>query len=900
MIPVWIIILICVLYLALLFWIAYYGDKMSRLKSLINNPIIYALSLTTYCTAWTFYGSVGKASTSGISFLATYLGPVILAPLWVILFKKIIRICKKEKISSISDFIATRYGKDKFLGNLLTLMIFIFIIPYISIQLRAISTTFNILLDSTTKSVVTKETAIVVVIIMSIFIILFGTRNSGTKERNEGMVSVIAFESVFKLVAFITVSIYVVFVVFNGFEDIFSQAFKKNMLVSVNNIKESLEGGYWDWFMLIILSFLVFILLPRQFHLMALENKDEKHLNTASWIFPLYLFAITFFVIPIAIAGKLYFGESTFSPDIYLLHFPMQTGNNLLATLVFLGGFAAATGMIIVETIAISTMLSNNILIPLVVNYFKVFKKLKIQQAILFCKRISIPIVLFAAYFYMVVIGDDYPLVEVGLISFVGIVQLAPSFFGGLFWRNANKTGTIMGLVVGCIIWLFTLLYPTFIRSGILGDISVISDGLFGFSLLRPYAFLGLEGLNRISHGFFWSISFNTFFYVTGSLMFFPKGIEIQQANKFLDYNNDIDNKKIRNRFKEIYFYQLYELVIKFIGLDNTNLAINKYPKKYQNNEIIDIDFVDYIENTLSDYIGNISSRIIISKLLNEEPLSREELLKVLAETKDAISQSKLLAIKSDELESAQKHLLITNEKLKEIDHLKDEFILTISHELRTPITSIQLLSEMLYKDPELYAEKSKVFLKTIVKESERLSSLIDDTLLYEQLELGSINWQFDDYSIEQIINDTIESVAPIIKKLDITISRPTFDSKLIVYADKIHLERVFINLFMNAIKFRNPENAIHAIKITYKVNSHFLILSIEDNGIGIAKENLKKIFKTFVQVENKKQKNKPKGSGLGLSIITKILHRHQGTIEVESKLDRYTRFLITLPIKKN
>lgn len=899
MIPIWVIILICAIYLALLFWIAYYGDKKAATKSIINSPVIYALSLTTYCTAWTFYGSVGKASTDGISFLATYLGPIILCPLWIFLFKKIIRISKKEKISSISDFIATRYGKDKFLGNLITVMIFLFIIPYISIQLRAISTTFNILIKNTTEGFLHNETALIVVVLMSLFIILFGTRNKSNVERNEGMVAVIAFESIFKLIAFISIAVYVIFFVFDGFQDIFSQASTKNMLAAIGDIKQSLEGGYWDWIMLIILSFLVFILLPRQFHLLALENKNEDHVQTASWVFPLYIFAITLFVIPIAIAGKVYFVDTLFSPDIYVLHFPMQTGNNLLATLVFLGGFAAATGMIIVETIAVSRMLSNNIIIPIVVGRIKALKTSKIQQTILFCKRISIPVVLFSAYAYMIIIGEDYPLVEIGLISFVGIVQLAPSFFGGLFWKNANKAGTFAGLVIGFIIWYFTLLYPTFIRSGFVGNVSVLSDGLFGVSALKPYAFLGLEGLNKISHGFFWSIFFNLIFYVLGSLIILPKGIELQQANKFIDSLDDFDSSRFRNKYNQIQFYQLYELVIKFLGAETTNNAVNKYIKTYQNYDTVEIEFIDYMENILSDFIGNISARIVISKLLNEEPLSRNELVKILEETKEAISHGKQLEIKSEELEGIQKSLVLTNKKLKEIDNLKDEFILTISHELRTPITSIRLLSEMLYTDPEQYKEQSEVFLKTIVQESERLSNLIDDTLLHEQLELGNLNWAFKNCDIYQLISNTIETVKPIAEKLNILIINNILTEKIEVYADKIHLERVFINIFMNAIKFYDQKKYTHFIHITYTLNKDTIQICVEDNGIGIARENQQKIFNTFVQIQDETLKAKPKGSGLGLSIVSKIIQRHKGSIAVESTLKKHSKFFITLPINR-
>ncbi|TPN82981.1 ATP-binding protein [Aquimarina algicola] len=902
MISLWLIILICVVYLGVLFWVAYYGDKKSAKKSIVNNYFVYALSLTTYFTAWSFYGNVGKVATSGISFITTYIGPVVLSPLWIMLFKKIIRVCKREKISSISDFIATRYGKDKFLGNLMTIMIFIFIIPYISIQLKAISTSFHILIDASDQNVISNKIPLIIAIIMSIFVILFGTRNTRSEQVNEGMVSVIAFEAIFKLIAFIIVGVYVTYFIFNGFGDIFSQAAEKDILGPVVNIQDSLEGGYWDWFSLIILSFFVFMLLPRQFHLIALENKNEEHVEKASRIFPLYLLAITLFVVPIAIAGNLYFAGTGFNADSYVLRFPIERGNNILATLVFLGGFSAATGMIIVETIAISKMLSDHIFIPLLLDNLKVFSTTKLQQTIAFCKKISIPIVLLSAYAYTVVIGEDYPLVETGLISFVGIVQLAPSFFGGLFWKKANRTGTILGIVAGFCIWFYTLLFPAFIQSGLIQNTSIISDGLFNIALLKPYALFGLDNLNNISHGFFWSITFNVFLYITGSLFTIPKGIEIQQANKYIDIK-DPNEYRFRNRYKKVYFYQLYELIIKFIGSEETNIYIDQYEKEYQkkynSKDILEIHFVDYMENILSDYIGNISARIAISKLLNEEPLNRKELIEILEETKDAITHSKALTIKSNELERIQKTLLESNEKLKEIDQIKDEFILTISHELRTPITSIRLLSEMLYNEPESYMDKKDVFLKTIIQESERLSDLIDDTLLQEKLELGQLKWEYDHYPIHELITNAVNAVLPISKDSGITVlNNIQNDNHTIVYADRKHLERVFINILVNAIKFNDPEKELQKIEVSLIKDQNSITICIEDNGIGIAKENHKKIFNTFVQVQNKRQKIKPKGSGLGLSIAKKIVEHHNGVLNVDSKIDRYTKFLITLPLK--
>ncbi len=898
MLPTWLIIGICIFYLVVLFGIAYSGDRKNKKNTFTQNSLIYALSLTTYCTVWTFYGSVGKASTSGISFLATYLGPILLSPLWIVLFKKIIRICKREKITSISDFIATRYGKNQLIGNIITIMTFLFIIPYISIQLRAISITFDILIDNTSPESVNTQTAFVIAVLMSIFIILFGTRNTSL-EQNKGMVSVIAFEAIFKLIAFLLVGIYIIYFVFDGFADIFSQAKTKGLLDSLNNIEDSLEGGYWDWFMLIVLSFLVFTLLPRQFHLIAIENTDEDHVDNASWIFPLYLLAITIFVIPIAVAGKIYFSNTTLAADSYVLHFPMSTGNNLLATIVFLGGLAAATGMIIVETIAISTMLSKNILIPIVVNYLKLFKTTKVQKVILFCRRISIPIVLFSSYFYMILIGEDYPLVEVGLISFVGIAQLAPSFFGGLFWKKATGLGTIIGMLVGFVIWFYTLLLPTLIRSGFLGDIELIHQGAFDIELLKPYALFGLEGLNKISHGFFWSISFNLFFYTLISLFTVRSGLEIQQANIFITPKMEFNAVRFRNKYEDVYFHQIHELVIRFLGFDKTKKAIEEYniknQKKYHHNDIVDIHFVDHMETSLSDSIGNISARIIISKLLNEAPLDKKEILGILEETKEAVSQSKELLIKSDELKKVQEKLLLSNEKLKEIDVLKDEFILTISHELRTPITSIRLLSAMLYNQPEVYKDKKDEFLKTIVQESDRLSSLIEDTLLQEKLDLGALNWDFQNYPVNLIVQNVIKSMLPIVQNASMTINFTPAKKDIIINADRIHLERVFINIITNAIKFRDDRKEKKEIKITV-IEKEVIQIMVQDNGIGIKNKDIDRIFQTFAQVKDVNKGIKPDGSGLGLSISKKIIEKHKGTIYAKSKPSQYTRLFINIP----
>ena len=367
-----VIIAVSFAYMAVLFGIAYYGDKRADQKrSIINNPYIYSLSIAVYCTAWTFYGSVGRAASTGVGFLPIYLGPTLMAAMWWLVLRKIIRIAKTYRITSIADFIGSRYGKSALLTGLVTVIAVIGILPYISLQLKAVATSFFIINQypdlvmpsQQIDQAFWKDSAFYIAMLLAAFTILFGTRHIDVSEHHEGMVAAIAFESVVKLCAFLAVGAFVTYGAFDGPADLFGQALQVPELAELMQFS-AMPGTYANWFALTILSMLAVFLLPRQFQVTVVENTDERHILKASWMFPLYLLIINIFVLPLALGGHLMFTGEAVDPDTYVLTIPMALNNEWLTLFVFIGGLSAATGMVIVATIALSTMISNELIMP--------------------------------------------------------------------------------------------------------------------------------------------------------------------------------------------------------------------------------------------------------------------------------------------------------------------------------------------------------------------------------------------------------------------------------------------------------------------------------------------------------------------------------------------------------
>ncbi len=514
-------------YLIFLFLVAHYAEKKDRSGSrLVSNPYVYSLSLAVYCTSWTFYGSVGKAANSGLSFLTIYLGPTLMAALWWIILRKIVYICKENRITTISDFIALRYGNSLFLSALVTFVAVVGITPYLGLQLKAIMTTFSILAG---KPEASHFAGWVIASLLGVFAIFFGAKSIDVSEKHSGLVFAVAFESAIKLIAFISVGICVTYGFFNGFTDIFDQI-KQSQYSTHMTLGSESHVSFLEWTSLTFLSMMAILFLPRQFQMSVVENSSYDHIKKAMWLFPLYLFLINIFVLPIAYGGLL-LGEPTGNADYFVLTIPLNQGVPMLALLAFIGGFSAATAMIIVESLALSTMVMNSFVIPAVwrMNAMKGF-----YVMILNTRRIVIVGLVFLGYAFAVYIGDFYSLVNIGLKSFEAVTIFAPAFLLGLYWKGGNKKGAIAGIIAGFTVWTYTLMIPALLKAGIISREGALGY-IFNFTFLNPEALFGLTGLDKWSHSLFWGLLLNLFFYVSVSIFTKQSDYETKQTMVFVD-----------------------------------------------------------------------------------------------------------------------------------------------------------------------------------------------------------------------------------------------------------------------------------------------------------------------------------------------------------------------------
>ncbi|PKO85267.1 MAG: histidine kinase, partial [Betaproteobacteria bacterium HGW-Betaproteobacteria-12] len=530
----WFVALLSSAYLALLFAVARFGDARADSGRSIISANVYALSLAVYCTSWTFFGSVGRATSGGLSFLTIYLGPTLML-LCVGVIVKMIRISKAYRITSIADFIASRYGKSQLLAGLVTVIAVIGVVPYIALQLKAVAASLDVLFAQSGHVVLFwgLDSTFLIAIVLALFTILFGTRHLDATERHEGMVAAIAFESVVKLVAFIAVGLFVTYGMFGGLSDLFERASASPELGKLLQLDAARAG---TWTALIVLSGLAIILLPRQFQIIVVENVDESHLKRAVWLFPLYLLLINVFVLPLAIGGLLHFDGQGVNPDTFVLTLPLARGAEALALLAFIGGLSAATGMVIVETIALSTMVCNDLAMPLLLRsrWLQPARRQDLSGLLIGIRRAAIALILLLGYVYFRAAGEAYALVGIGLISFSAVAQFAPALFGGMYWKQATRAGAVAGLMAGFAVWLYTLLLPSFAKSGWIGS-GFVEHGLFGIEWLKAQALFGLSGMDEISHCLWWSLLANFACYIAVSLNSTPDAVEASQAERFVD-----------------------------------------------------------------------------------------------------------------------------------------------------------------------------------------------------------------------------------------------------------------------------------------------------------------------------------------------------------------------------
>ncbi len=900
-----VVVTVALVYLGLLFAVAWWGDKRAdQGRSIIANPTIYALSMAVYCTTWTFYGSVGRAAVSGIGFLPVYLGPTLVMALGWFLLLKMVRIVKANRITSIADFISSRYGKSHRLGGLVTIIAVLGIIPYIALQLKAVSGTVSLLLsypdivmpDRSATMSVAADMSFYIALILAAFTIVFGTRHLDATERHEGMVAAIAFESSVKLVAFVTVGVFVTYGMYDGFGDIFEHIATHPELRRLVTAIPSGQG-YTGWFSLIILSGLAVLFLPRQFQVAVVENVNEAHLKRAAWLFPLYLLLINVFVLPIALGGLLHFSGQAVDADTFVLTLPMSQRQQGLTLLVFIGGLSAGTGMVIVETIALSTMVCNDLVMPLLLRRkaAALEERKDLSGLLLAIRRGAIVVILLLGYLYFRLAGEAYALVAIGLISFSAVAQFAPAIIGGMYWRGGTRAGALAGLSAGFLVWGYTLLLPSFAKSGWL-PADFLTQGLFGSELLRPQQLFGLTGMDEISHCLFWSFLANIGAYLGVSLLRPPLAAEATQATLFVDALKETGPVGAALWRGRAQVSDLRELVGRFLGPTRTEAAFAAFARRRGGKGAAleaDAQLVQFAESLLAGAIGSASARVMVASVAKEEPLSLEEVMHILDEASQLRTYSRELERKSRELTAATRELQDANARLQELDKVKDDIMSSVTHELRTPLTSIRAFSELLRDDPKMHLADRERFLGLIVSETERLTRLINQTLDLAKIESGRADWNGCELDLKEVVEQSVAATSQLFREKGAHVELDLPDNLPLILADRDRLVQVMLNLLSNAVKFLPPGSG--RVHVVLRALAEGVEVSVADNGPGIRAEDQELIFEKFRQVGDT-MTAKPSGTGLGLPISRRIVEHFGGRLWVESTPGEGATFRFTLP----
>ena len=616
------IIAIFLLYMTFLFLFAMFAERKSIVKKLSSSPYIYALSLAIYCTAWTYYGSVGKVTNDGLIFLAVYLAPTIIVVLWPIILRRLIKIKEVYKVTSLADLISARYDKSMTIGAFVSFAAIAGIIPYISIQLKAIIQSIDILVIKENNEYVSNllidDVGLIIVVLMSIFTIIFGLRKLDPSERHFGMVFIVAIESIVKILALLIIGIFVSYFIFDDIHAILEQASQQELFK--NYAQTSTGINYSSWISVTILSMFAVMFLPRQFHISVVENSNVNHIKTAMWVFPLYLFLITLFTIPIALGGSLLDLNKELN-DFYVLTIPMNDNQPILSIIAFIGGFSASTSMIMVTAMAMSIMVSNYLVLPIIeslpsLNFLK--------KQLLYIRWVIVTLLIYLSYFFYQNVSKDNLIVNIGLISFTAILQFAPVIIAGLFWEKANKNGAICALLSGFLIWFYTLIIPQFVQSDWIST-HILTDGFLGIEMLKPTALFGLSDFSSIPHAVFWSMLFNISALIIVSLVTTPSNQEEKIANDFV--NILIKKSKVQYDTQleahipsEPKLQMFEEILLQYLSTVKTKQTIRKIKHMFdlKNKQMINIielsKIYTMVERVLSGTLGTASANIALKR----------------------------------------------------------------------------------------------------------------------------------------------------------------------------------------------------------------------------------------------------------------------------------------------
>ena len=869
--PFNLLVLVCFTYVFFLFLVAYLVERRAARGRVawLRSPLVYTLSLSIYCTAWTFYGAVGYAARSGLEFLTIYLGPTLVFIGWWWVLRKLVRIGRQHRVTSIGDLISSRYGKSNLLGVMVTVLAVVAATPYIALQLQSVTLSFGVFASDTPEGWALPDrnaTAIWVAVGLALFTVLFGTRNLDAKEQHHGIVTAIAVEAVVKLVALLAVGVFVVWGLADGPADMAGR-------ITASKIAAwNLQPG--RWFGIIFLAAAAVICLPRMFQVLVVEDGDERHLARASWAFPLYLFLMSLFIVPIAVLGleRLPAGSN---PDMFVLTLPLAAGQGGLALLAFLGGFSSATSMVIIEAIALSTMVSNHIVMPLWLRFRpQMAVSGDLRRIVLLARRLSIAGVLALGYGYFRLSGGSTALAAIGLISFAGVAQVLPAMLGGIFWRGATRVGAAAGLGIGFVTWAYTMFLPSFGSGGVISA-KVFSDGLFGIIWLRPQALFGVDGMDPLLHAVFWSMVLNTVAFILGSLLTFPGPEERLQGAAFVNVfeaGNTGPRPWARGQAEPEALLVMSQRI-----LGDAALGLFATEAKAQGKEgyLPDAspEFVDQLERRLAGSVGAATAHAMISQLVGGDRVSVEDLMAVANESAQIMEYSGRLEAQQIELSRTAGALREANAKLMQVSVQKDAFLSQISHELRTPMTSIRAFSELLMEgDAPVQVVSAQAGI--IHTEAIRLTRLLDDLLDLSVLENGSVQLDLGVCNLAVMIDRAFVAAGSFTAERGFLVARNAADEDVFLHTDADRLVQVFINLITNVRKYCDV--AQPRLRIVVRQKAGRVTIDFIDNGTALPKAAQGVIFEKFARLTDPARAG---GAGLGLAICREVMANLGGSI---------------------